>query len=133
MTPVSPLQTFRYGTWVFDIDRAQIILEEQPRAVVPTPVADWVTAYHLNLLTPDDEGEPWCPVFGPDQSHFDAGHAMHTDLGKPVIIATMQFDGNPALLLIDGIHRMYRAMTEGRSTLPAHVLTVAETTEVRDH
>jgi hypothetical protein len=132
MTPVAHPQTFHYGTWIFNIDRAQNLLEEQPRAVVQTPVADWVAAYHLNLLKPDGEGAPWCPVFGPDQSHFNAGHAMQTDLDRPVIIATMQFDGNPAVLLIDGVHRMYRAMIEDRSTLPAHILTVAETTKVRD-
>ncbi|MGW4569438.1 hypothetical protein ACWEN3_46405 [Streptomyces sp. NPDC004561] len=95
-------------------------------------VADWVAAYHLNLLKPDYEGAPWCPVFGPDQTHFNAAHAMQTDLDKPVVIATLQFDGNPAVLLIDGVHRVYRAMIEGRSTLPACMLTAAETAQVRD-
>ncbi|MEU1710298.1 hypothetical protein ABZ478_33895 [Streptomyces sp. NPDC005706] len=57
---------------------------------------------------------------------------MQTDLDKPVIIATMQFDGNPALLLIDGVHRMYRAMSEGVLTLPAYILTADETAKVRD-
>ncbi|WP_317447646.1 hypothetical protein [Streptomyces collinus] len=132
MLSASHPQTFHYGTWVFNIDRAQRLLDERPRAVVQTPVADWVTAYHLNLLTPDYDGEPWCPVFGPDQNHFNAEHAMQTDLDRPVIIATMQFDSNPALLLIDGVHRMYRAMSEGLSTLPAHVLTADETAKVRD-
>lgn len=132
MPPVSHPQTFNYGKWIFDIDRAQKILDEQPRAVAPTLVADWVGAYHLNLLKPEYEGAPWCPIFGPDQSHFNAPHAMQTDLDKPVIIGTMQFDGNPALLLIDGVHRMFRAMIEGRSTLPAYTLSIAETGTVRD-
>ncbi|RNG34391.1 hypothetical protein EEJ42_05480 [Streptomyces botrytidirepellens] len=123
----------RYGKWVFNIDRAQNLLEEQPRAVVQTPVADWVARYHLHLLKPGSEGKTWYPIFGPDQSHFSAEHAMQTDLDEPVIIATMEFDGERALLLIDGLHRMYRAMIEDRSTLPAFILTVAETTEVRVH
>ncbi|MER5549903.1 hypothetical protein ABT072_47830 [Streptomyces sp. NPDC002589] len=126
-------QMFRYGGWVFDVDRARRLLEEHPRAVEPTPVADWSDAYHLSLLRPDYDGPPWCPVFGPDQSHFNVDHAMRTDLSKPVTIATMDFDGAPALLLIDGVHRMYRAMTEGRPTLPAHVLTIAETATIREH
>ncbi|WP_184503068.1 hypothetical protein [Streptomyces botrytidirepellens] len=58
---------------------------------------------------------------------------MQTDLGKPVIIATMEFDGDRALVLIDGVHRIYRAMIEDRSTLSAYILTVTETTEVRVH
>ncbi|MEU4040300.1 hypothetical protein [Streptomyces collinus] len=54
---------------------------------------------------------------------------MQTDLDRPVI---MQFDSSPALLLIDGVHRMYRAMSEGLATLPAYILTAAETAKVRD-
>ncbi|MFD0437220.1 hypothetical protein [Streptomyces chartreusis] len=126
-------QTFRYGAWVFDIDLAMRLLEEHPRAVELTPVADWSAAYHLSLLKPDYDGQPWCPIFGPDQSHFNLEHAMRTDLDQPVIIATLEFDSGPARLLVDGVHRMYRAMTEGRPTLPPHVLTIAETATIRAH
>ncbi|MBT1189812.1 hypothetical protein HET69_39000 [Streptomyces sp. CJ_13] len=109
------------------------LLKENPRAVEQTPVADWSAAYHLSLLRPDYDGPSWCPIFGPDQSHFNAEHAMRTDLGQPVIIATMEFDSGPALLLVDGVHRMYRAMTEGIPALPAQVPTVAETAKIREH
>lgn len=132
MTTAPPTQAFLYGAWVFNIDKAQALLKEHPRDPEPTPVADWAAHYHLHRLTPDYEGAPWCPIFGPDQTHFNAGHAMQTDLDKPVIIATMEFDRRPAVLLIDGVHRMYRAMTEGRATLPAHILTVAETERIRE-
>lgn len=126
-------QMFKYGGWVFDIDRAMRLLEENPRAVEQTSVADWSAAYHLSRLRPGYEGPSWCPIFGPDQSHFSVEHAMRTDLDQPVIIATLEFDSSPARLLVDGVHRMYRAMTEGRQTLPAHVLTVAETATIRAH
>lgn len=124
-------QMFKYGCWLFDIDRAARLLKEHPRAVEQTPVADWSAAYHLSLLRPDYDGPSWCPIFGPDQSHFNAEHAMRTDLDQPVIIATLEFDSGPARLLIDGVHRMYRAAAEGRQTLPSHVLTVAETATIR--
>ncbi|MFF8597020.1 hypothetical protein ACF061_37550 [Streptomyces sp. NPDC015220] len=42
-----------------------------------------------------------------------------------------EFAGRPAALLIDGVHRMYQAMVEGRATLPAHTLTVTETASIR--
>ncbi|MFF8535955.1 hypothetical protein ACF07B_29050 [Streptomyces sp. NPDC015532] len=126
-------QMFKYGNWVFDIDRAMRLLEEHPRPTEQTSVTDWSAAYHLSLLRPDYDGPSWCPIFGPDQSHFSAEHAMRTDLEQPVIIATLEFDSGPARLLIDGVHRMYRAMTEGRPTLPAHVLTLAETATIREH
>ncbi|MFJ5850447.1 hypothetical protein [Streptomyces sp. NPDC092903] len=73
------------------------------------------------------------PDFGPDQSHFNAEHAMRTDLDQPLIIATLEFDSGPARLLVDGVHRMYRATAEGRQNLPAHVLTIAETATIRAH
>ncbi|OLO26001.1 hypothetical protein PZ61_0237110 [Streptomyces sp. MNU77] len=127
------LQLFKYGRWLFDIDGAMRLLEKRPRTAEQAPVDDWSAAYHLSLLRPDYDGPSWCPVFGPDQSHFSAEHAMGTDLSQPVIIATLEFDSGPARLLIDGVHRMYRAMVEGCPTLPAHVLTVAETATIRVH
>lgn len=126
-------QMFKYGGWVFDINGASRLLEEHPRTVVQTPVDDWATAYHLHLLRPGYDGPSWCPIFGPDQSHFSVERAMRTDLNRPVIIATLEFDSGPARLLIDGVHRMFRAMVEGRPTLPAHVLSIAETTAIRRH
>ncbi|MFI6688433.1 hypothetical protein [Streptomyces sp. NPDC050485] len=104
-----------------------------PRAVEQTPVVNWAAAYHLSLLGPDYDGQPWCPVFGPDQFHFSVEHAMRTDLDQPVIVATMEIDGAPALLLVDGVHRVYRVVTEGIPMFPAQVLTIAETAAIREH
>lgn len=129
---ILPVQTFGYGSWVFDIGRARTILEEQPRGTVPTSVDVWAAAYHLSLLRPDYQGEPWCPVFGPDLSHFNVEQAMQADLDTPVILATMLFNGTPAVLLVDGVQRMYRAMNENRSTLPAQILSADETTLIRN-
>ncbi|MFE0778065.1 hypothetical protein [Streptomyces sp. NPDC058861] len=125
-------QKFLYGKWLFNIDQAQALLKEHPRDTEPTPVADWAAAYHLDRLTPGYDDEPWCPVFGPDQSAFNVEHALQADLNEPVIIATLEFDSGPAILLIDGVHRMYRAMTEGRTTLPAYTLTTKETARIRE-
>ncbi|MFD6335331.1 hypothetical protein ACFWGI_37920 [Streptomyces niveus] len=131
--PVPDIQLFLYGKWLFNIDHAQALLKVHPRVAKPTPVADWAAHYHMDRLAPGYAGAAWCPVFGPDLSAFNADHALRTDLNNPVIIATMEFDGGrPAILLIDGVHRMYRAMTEGRATLPAYTLTTAETTRIRE-
>jgi hypothetical protein len=132
VTSAPAIQRFLYGKWVFNIDKAQTLLKEHPRDAEPTPAADWAAHYHLHRLAPDYDGTPWCPIFGPDQTHFNAEHALQTDLDEPVIIATLEFEGSPAILLIDGVHRMYRAMTEGRAALPAHTLTAAETTKIRE-
>ncbi|MFE5214058.1 MULTISPECIES: hypothetical protein [unclassified Streptomyces] len=132
MTSAPLTQTFHYGARMFNIDKARSLLQQHLRNPEPTLVTDWAAHYHLHHLTPDYDGTSWCPIFGPDQSHFNAAHAMQTDLDKPVIIATMEFDGRAAVLLIDGLHRMYRAMVEARVTLPAHTLTVAETASIRE-
>lgn len=133
MTTSSRPQTFRYGNWVFNTDRALAIVQQPHHDTAPTHVADWAGAYRLNQFGPDYQGTSWCPVFGPDLSHFTVEHAMQTDLDIPVIIATMEFNGTKAVMLIDGVHRMYRAMVENRPTLPSYLLSVEETTQVRDH
>jgi hypothetical protein len=70
-------------------------------------------------------------ISGPD---LDPEYALTTDLEKPVILATLQARGRePEPLLIDGCHRVYRANVEGRATLPAYVLTVAESLAIRSH
>lgn len=56
---------------------------------------------------------------------------MGTDLTKPVFVATVEAGGEPAPLFIDGVHRLYRAWREGVATLPAYVLTVAESQQIR--
>ncbi|MCX4681666.1 hypothetical protein OG413_41430 [Streptomyces sp. NBC_01433] len=132
MTTSTHVQTFRYGGWVFNIDSALTIVKQPHHTPLPTSVAAWADAYHLNQLGPDYQGASWCPVFGPDQSHFNVEHAMQTDLARPVIIATMEFDGAEAVLLIDGVHRIYRAMVENRPTLPAYLLSVTETKQIRE-
>jgi hypothetical protein len=53
-------------------------------------------------------------------------HAVGAGLTKPVIF--LPFKGEH--LLIDGWHRLYRAVTEGVGTLPCHILTEAEAREI---
>jgi hypothetical protein len=58
-------------------------------------------------------------------------YAMETDLTKPVLVATLEAGGEPTALFIDGVHRLYRAWREGVASLPAYVLTVAETQQIK--
>jgi hypothetical protein len=57
---------------------------------------------------------------------------MTTDLARPVILATLRTRPGPAALLIDGIHRLYKASATGTAELPACLLTQAETLAIRD-
>jgi hypothetical protein len=49
-----------------------------------------------------------------------------------VILATLRTRPGPAALLIDGIHRLYKASATGTAELPAYLLTQAETLAIRD-
>jgi hypothetical protein len=55
------------------------------------------------------------------------------DLTIPVIVGDLRLkdEGDPGYMLIDGTHRLRRAYLEGRETLQAHVLTLAETKKIR--
>jgi hypothetical protein len=122
-----PAQWFRFGGWIFDVDRAQALLVEKPREPQLLEVMPWVRQYGLDLL-----GEPnRFPILGvgPD---FDREYAMTTDLTKPLIVATLHLPGSgDSSLLIDGTHRLYRAFRERVAELPAYVLDVSESLAIR--
>ncbi|MEU6718656.1 ParB N-terminal domain-containing protein [Nonomuraea sp. NPDC046802] len=57
-------------------------------------------------------------------------HAAQVDLSEPLIAATVP---NGGMLIIDGWHRLYKALTTGVSELPAVVLTIEEELACRIH
>ena len=122
-----PAQWFRFGGWIFDIDRAQALLTKRPREARPLEVIPWVRQYGLDLF---DEPNRF-PIlgFGPD---FDREYAMTTDLTSPLIVATLHLPGSGnSALLIDGTHRLYRAFRQSIPELPAYVLDVDESLAIR--
>jgi hypothetical protein len=122
-----PAQWFRFGLWIFDVDRAQALLAERPREPQPLPVMPWVRQFGLDLLDEPDR----VPILGvgPD---FDREYAMTTDLTQPLIVATLHSRKHgESHLLIDGTHRLYRAYREDVVELPAYVLEVAESLAIR--
>ncbi|MEU9507804.1 hypothetical protein AB0D32_16185 [Micromonospora sp. NPDC048170] len=123
-------QWFHFGPWVFDIDAAQALIAATPRTTSPVDVTAWATAYGLVHL---DNPNPWAvSLIGPDHNAINRTYAMTTDLTQPLIVAHVDIPGAaPAPLLIDGTHRLYRAWREHLPQLPAHLLTVAETLQVK--
>ncbi|MFE0156519.1 ParB N-terminal domain-containing protein [Nonomuraea sp. NPDC059007] len=57
-------------------------------------------------------------------------HATQTDLSEPLIVATVP---NGGMLIIDGWHRLYKALTTGVTELSAIVLTAEEELACRMH
>jgi hypothetical protein len=105
------------------------LLRAAPRPPVPIPVAHWARAY--GLARDPAIGRHAIALIGPGPD-FNPEYAMTTDPDDPVILATLTGSGGqPAPLLIDGCHRLYKAAVTGRAEIPAFVLTAAETLLIR--
>lgn len=127
MSDSPPEQWFYFGVWRFDIQAAERLLQSKPRESVELKISGWARAYGLVSGTVGT-----FPIVG--GVDFEPAYAMTTDSNKPLILATLQAKGKASEpLLIDGCHRVYRAHAEGRATLPAHVLDVAESLAIRSH
>ncbi|WP_177227719.1 ParB N-terminal domain-containing protein [Nonomuraea pusilla] len=85
---------------------------------------DITTAKKLTRArTPEGRIEPreWAGML--QLVSIDTEHAAQVDLSEPLIVATVP---NGGMLIIDGWHRLYRALTTGVAELPAVVLTAEE-------
>jgi beta-N-acetylglucosaminidase len=98
----------------YNIDRAKSILAKVPRKSRPANVHKWrAIAKHM------------------ESQHLVAPPKSNIDYLIPAIIATV--DKTAAhYMLIDGWHRLEKAITEGRETIQAFYLTEAESIEVFD-
>jgi hypothetical protein len=107
------------GDVVLDIEAAFQLLRSKPRSTVRIDVESWARTYGM-------DGTPDSPVrLGP---LFDHEHSRTADLRRPLILATFVVaEGDEAQVIADGSHRLFRAFTEGRDSLPGWILTAAET------
>jgi hypothetical protein len=124
-----PNQRFYFGPWVFEIDKAQARIAEQPRDVRNLVVEAWARFYGLDDNRDDRHS---VSLIGPGPE-FNRRYAMTTDLTEPVIVAMLRSEetGEESPLLIDGTHRLFRAYQEGIAALPAYVLSVEESLAIR--
>ncbi|MFI7077173.1 hypothetical protein ACIBO1_07760 [Micromonospora sp. NPDC049903] len=128
MTGPQPGQWFHFGPWVFSINAAEALIATTPRNTQPLDVTTWADAYGLTRL--DDPHT--VNLIGPTSTGLDRAYAMTTNLAKPLIVAQLTITGQPqAPLLIDGIHRLYRAWRERVPRLPAYLLTAEETRQIQ--
>lgn len=107
------------GDTVLDIEAAFRLLRARPRRTVRIDVNAWARLYGM-------DGNPAAPIrLGPG---FDLDHSATANLRRPLILATLALDdGDEVQLIADGSHRLHRGYTEGRDSLPAWILTAAET------
>jgi hypothetical protein len=130
MTDPPPEQWFRFGPWTFAVHTAEALIAAGPRAETSIDVVAWATAYGLTRI--DHSDRRTVSLLGPAADGFDRAYAMTTDVTKPVIVAQLGTQRQPFPLLIDGTHRLYRGWREGREHLPAYLLTLEESLQIRD-
>jgi hypothetical protein len=84
------IQFFAFGPWEFNVTRAQILARNMCKYRVEQcrPAPDWV---------------------GPN-IELNEGHVERCDPHRPVLFATVIHEGRPWRLLIDGNHRVARAL-----------------------
>src|SRR3954469_1181551 len=103
------VQFFTYGPWEFNVSRALALAANarkyRPQMRRPTP--DWV---------------------GPNIDINEA-EVEHSDLRQPVLFATVVLDGQPWPLLIDGNHRVVKAVRH-QAQVPVVTLDLGDTLKV---
>lgn len=107
------------GDTLLDVEAAFRLLRAAPRRFVRIDVDSWARLYGL-------DGNPCSPI--KVGAVFDPEHAKMADLRRPLILVTfITGNGQETFLIADGSHRLARAYSEGRDSLPAWILTAAET------
>ncbi len=112
-------EIFRFFVARWDIVRARYLIQRSGRAPDVLQVASAAKAY--GLTTPQTRESP---------VSIDEQRAMseHIDTDVPVILALLQGDEGtqPKPILIDGLHRLYKAYREEKITIPCFVLSSEE-------
>jgi hypothetical protein len=88
-----PVQVFTCGPFEFNVTKAQVIAANAGK-------------YRLELRCPNPE---WVGPF----IDIDEDYVERADLSKPLLFATLLTDGRPWRLLIDGNHRVLKAVRRG--------------------
>lgn len=127
-----PGQYFVFGPFVYDIDQALKIIGNAPdRETHSIRVAEFARSLCLEKTMEEYLANGRIPIMRGD---VDEEYARtKADLTIPVIVGDLRLkdEGDPGYMLIDGCHRLRRAFLEGRETLDAYVLTLAETKKIR--
>jgi hypothetical protein len=119
-------QVFAFGPFVFDVEEAHAIIRRAPRPKFQIDAEAWALNYGIAYIQSDGTTPADAPTLIRQADGFVTAHAMRADLGRPLIMA--RIDGLE--LVIDGIHRLYKAWHLGIEQLNAYHLTDGETSEI---
>jgi hypothetical protein len=121
-------ETFRFLTLNWDIVRALYIVHKCPREAQPIDVAMFAQNYGFPF---NEQGDPGGDL--PESSNLffyadpKAARDDRIDTARPVLIALVALSREkPGAMMIDGLHRLYKAAWQGQPRLEAYVLTPEE-------
>jgi len=101
---------FRFGIYSWDIDKAKEIIEKHPRKPIQTSVKNLMSTKMLVKINEE--------------------YAQSVDLKEPVILGWVYLEGQWYHILIDGNHRLHKAIQLKRKKLPAYLLTKEENYQI---
>lgn len=96
-------EKFLFGEYCFDIDKARSISQKQPNAEIPVS-KKWIDKIKLNKEA-----------------------AIKSTSTNPVFLAQVHTPNGIKPLLIDGNHRMFKAVQDGKETVPAYIFSPEQT------
>ncbi|HEX5119840.1 MAG TPA: hypothetical protein VFW65_32035 [Pseudonocardiaceae bacterium] len=111
---------FRFVTFRWCVDQARELIESDPDAARREPVEIEPLREFTSLGAPRPGHLKLIEV------KVDAAHAATVDLTEPIVFAPIvspETGERMGGFLIDGWHRVYRALSEGVPELPAYFLT----------
>jgi hypothetical protein len=101
-----PNQTFHFGQWIWDVDKAANLVVDKDSIMVDVSA----------LIGYINRG-----IIGINRKHVDS-----TDPDSPGIIAPIDVGGQTGYILIDGWHRLYKAHLIGRAQFAVKPLSESE-------
>lgn len=112
-------QTFTFVSRCWCITLALELITADPHAA---QFVESVAITGLEEFLPEPAPTPRAKLI---EVQVDPAYAATTDLTKPILVAPMtsSTEGNLGAIVIDGWHRIYRARSEGRTHLPAYLLS----------
>lgn len=128
-------QFFHFGPFIYDVDAALKIIQDVPRPdrLQEIDVAVWARSLGVHKSQEEIRQGNTIPLLVPES--FDEEYARtQADVSVPLIFADLSQEGDeePGYMLIDGIHRLRRAVIDGVEKLPVNLLDRAESLRIRD-
>ncbi len=123
-------ETYQFLTLRWDIVKALFLIQQDGRKPDLLAVSSSAKAFGFDRppqLVGERDGKL---IYDSGLFHVNLETVMsdQVDLDRPIILAQVKLEDHrdPHVVLIDGLHRLYKATKQGRETLPCFILSPEE-------